>query len=87
MIRAEINYTTNNKKLLYAINKALSPDNKKTPPHMVIKNKVQNNTLTIILLIEGYDNKIGTLLNTLDEILALMKSVEKTIMVVNKDCE
>ncbi|HIQ02853.1 MAG TPA: hypothetical protein EYH40_00360 [Desulfurococcales archaeon] len=85
MIKAVIQYTLDNIKLLNTLNKALKPDNEKTPPYMSINSKVHDNMLSISIIIEGYEEKIGTLLNTLDEILALMKSIEKSISEVMRE--
>lgn len=82
MIKAVIQYTLNNIKLLNTLNKSLKPDNEKVPSYMSINSKIHGNTLSISIHIEGYEERIGTLLNTLDEILSLMKSIEKSILEV-----
>ena len=84
MIKAILRYRED-QTLLNAIIKSLEPDNKKTPQYLRIESEIQDNTLYIKVVIDGKEEKIGTLLNTLDEILALMKAVEKTILAVRLD--
>ena len=84
MIKAILRYRED-QTLLNAIIKSLEPDNKKTPQYLRIESEIQDNTLYIKVVIDGKEEKVGTLLNTLDEILALMKVVEKTILAVRLD--
>ena len=84
MIKAILCYK-GGKTIINTIVKSLEPDNKRTPHYLRIEGRVHDDTLYIKVVIEGYEERVGTLLNTMDEILALMKAIEKTISIVRRD--
>jgi len=55
---------------------ALKPDNILTKEGMVIRDLLENSKVKIIIELEGDSGIMGTLYNTLNEILAHVKSIE-----------
>lgn len=58
---------------------ALKPDNILTKKNMTIKDSLENSNVKIVIEIKDGIEIIGTLYNTLNEILAHIKSIEKLL--------
>ena len=60
-----------------AVSSALKPDNLILKENMQISQHVKENMLIINVEVYGTNDVVGTLKNTIDEILAHIKSIEK----------
>jgi len=69
------------KQLSEIVNRSLSPDNVDFPKELKFKQKIQKNA--IVLDIDSNGN-IDTLLNTIDELLAMADSSIKTKLEIDK---
>jgi hypothetical protein len=80
-LRATIQLSYKNNKTAEAIEKAISPDNFKTPMGLQICTTKENNQ--VITKIE-FDGKLATFTATIDDLLFSASTAEKTVKVVKK---
>ncbi len=67
------------KKYIESIYKMLSPDNRVAPDYMVIKDAYDDNMYKVVFEAPLNSRYIDSIKQSIDEILALIQTIEKTI--------
>ena len=80
-MEAKITLEYTNEKLAKAVADALSPDNLKTPPKLIVKTVVMQKKVVSQIKCDG---KLATFTATLDDLLFSATTAEKALKVVNK---
>ena len=64
-----------------AVADAVSPDNYKTPPGLIVKTEFDGHCVTTEIELDG---KLSTLIATIDDLLSCVSAAEKTLRVLKK---
>jgi len=78
-LEAEIVLVFNTRKQAEAVAKAVSPDNRKIPPHLKIKTVVEGNRVRSIVKCKG---KFESFLATIDDLLMCAQAADKSITAI-----
>ena len=69
------------RKLAESIAKAVSPDNLKAPPNVIVKTQARGNVTTSIVKCE----RLETFITTIDDLLLCMDAAQKTLEEIKTD--
>lgn len=79
MIIVRLKLEFENDKVAEAIYKSLIPDDTGYPSCLSVSSRIEGSILEYVFVFRGSPNEIWTLRNSIDEILSLVKAVERSL--------